>query len=403
MRDTLRKSFIVNVQLPTYRASDPVSAATEEQSVLWDLLNEDVTRSVLAHAGVPSLSNLVKVNQRLTHLAKAELWTQLFSHNNGSIPQTRAEVTDMRIERFLTADGPGVQILANAITHFPNLARLHANVHKVEIESIRTMTPKEAKDSAKQLLDGGDATGLALAESTRTMTLEEAQDNAKQLLGGGGATGLALAVYALVFIRTTPHKMLSVPAGMFASNATIVSIEVPLGFKGIDAHAFNGCTSLESVELPASLTLIGFRAFAGCTTLASAELPVGLTILGSRAFAGCTALASVELPASLTLIGNGAFAGCTSLASVVLPDGLTSIAPEAFAGCTTLASVELPVGLTHIGKFAFQGCSSLASVQLPDGLTSIGDGAFQGCSSLASVQLPDGLTRIGKNAFPFTN
>ena len=367
------------VQLPRYRAPEPKRAATEEESDPWDLLDEDATRSVLAHADVQSLSNLVKVNRQLNPNAKAALWTALFRDNNGSIPRTEAAVTDMHIDRYLKADGFGVRALADACRRFSNLVRLHAHGCKVDLAAIKELDPPRSLGQVRK-----HVTGPASAS----------------------AHGLVLAVYAVAELLADQHATLKVPDSAFEIypfKNTITSIEVPKGFTAIGENAFFGCTSLASVVLPARLTSIGYSAFNNCSSLASVVFPAGLTSIGHQAFTGCTSLASVVLyfSAGLTSISDEAFAGCTALASVELPAGLTSIGDYAFIDCTTLASVDLPAGLTSIGDHAFMNCSSLASVVLPAGLTSIGASAFQG-TSLTSVELPTGIITIGEEAFPST-
>ena len=320
------------VQLPTYRAPEPKRAATEEESDPWNLLNEDATRAVLAHADARSLSRLCGVNNRCKELAQ----------------ETKEALEDVHIEDYLKADGPGVQALAKECLYFPNLARLHAHGLQVDLAQI------------KQLPD-----------------VPTPADVLRNHLKGSGTSrhGLALAVYALAMLQRDPTFQVTVPVSAFAVDTTITSIEVPNGFTSIGNDAFASCSSLASVVLPATLTSIGYSAFRNCTTLASVKLPAGLTSIGHDAFHNCSSLASVVLPAGLTSIGNDAFASCSSLASVELPAGLRRIGPFAFAHCSSLASVELPAGLTSIGRYAFQGCTALASVELPAGIT-IGEAAF---------------------------
>ena len=43
------------------------------------------------------------------------------------VPTSRAAVTDIDIESFLEADGPGVAHVGEAMAQFPNLARMHAH------------------------------------------------------------------------------------------------------------------------------------------------------------------------------------------------------------------------------------------------------------------------------------
>lgn len=57
--------------------------------------------------------------------------------------------------------------------------------------------------------------------------------------------------------------------------------------RGIDKHAFSGCSQLEYVEMSNSITCIGDYAFFGCASLDSILVPEGVTI-GEQAFPeGC--------------------------------------------------------------------------------------------------------------------
>ena len=361
------------VQLPRYRAPGPPErAATATQSDFFMGLDKDAAGVVVGHVDdVPSLRKLTQVNTPLKKLAESALWKQFFFFNSeGTYPKTKDEVTDMRIDRYLKADGFGVRALADACQRFSNLVRLHAHGCTVDLAAIRSLDPPPS-----------------LAEVRSHVTVP----------ASASAHGLALAVYALA--QLLADKDATVPDSAFKNDGTITSIEVPNGFTAIGKEAFCRCTSLASVELPAGLKSIGDSAFFTCTSLAWVVFPAGLTTIGNYAFQHCTKLASVELPAGLTSIGAVAFSACRSLASVQLPAGLTTIGNYAFDNCTKLASVVFPAGLTSIGAYAFQGCSSLASIDLPAGLTSIGARAFSWCTSLTSVELPASLTTLGGGAF----
>jgi hypothetical protein len=193
----------------------------------------------------------------------------------------------VHIEAYLKANGPGVQALAKACRHFPNLARLHAHRLQVDFAQI------------KQLAD-----------------VPTPADVLREYVKGSGTSrhGLALAVYALAMLQRDPTFQVTVPVSAFAEDTTITSIEVT------------------SIEVPNGFTSIGAEAFEGCTSLASVVLPAGLTSIDTEAFAGCTSLSSVKFSTGLTSIGRGAFQG-SSLASVVLPTGIT-IGEDAFPSTT---------------------------------------------------------------------
>jgi hypothetical protein len=299
-----------------------------------DRLDNDAASAVVvqaAQAHLPSRGTLAQVNSRWRHVAE----------------QTNAQVTDIRIEHYLKAAGPGVKALADTCERFSNLARLHAHGCTVDLAAIKEHHPPPSLAQVRSLV-----TGPASAS----------------------AHGLVLAVYALAQLLADNDATLTVPDSAFHGDKTITSIEVPNGYTAMGSRAFARCTALASVDLPAGLTSIGHFAFAR-TSLASVEFPAGLTRIGVSAFAVCTTLASVDFPDTLTIIDHSAFEDCTSLASVVFPAGLTTIGDNAFGFCSSLASVVLPAGLKSIGRFAFAGCTSLASVDLP-GLTTLGEGAF---------------------------
>ncbi len=298
-----------------------------EDSLSSALLDELLTM-VLERADVPTLLKLKGVSRNWPARARRVLWARLCRRQGQPVPTSRDNVTDVDIEPFLRADGPGVAHVIEAMARFPNLARMHAHGFVVDVAAVRGLGPAPAWDYS---------TNQSVLQPVRGCISGE----------GELPSGLLLAM------RAARYGEDHVPEGAFYRNSTLASVELPAGLTSIGGRAFDDCSSLASVELPASLTSIGICAFQGCSSLAS-----------------------VELPASLTSIGNCAFHGCSSLASVELPAGLTSIDVNAFRDCSSLASVELPAGLTSIGGYAFYGCSSLASVELPAGLTSIGGRAF---------------------------
>ncbi len=337
-------------------------------------LNDDAIEEALSEADVPTLFKLKGVSRSWRARARRVLCARLYTAKGRPVPNSHAEVTDINVEPFLKADGPGVTHVTEAMARLPNLARMHAHGFLVDVAAVRGLGPAPEFDRYER---------NDVLQPVRGCISGEDEPPG----------GLLLAV------RAARYGEAHVPEGAFFRNATLVSIEVPAGFTSIGDGAFDGCSSLASVELPAGFTSIGEWAFGECSSLASIEVHAGLTTIGDGAFDGCSSLASVELPASLTSIGDWTFDGCSLLASIELPAGLTRIGDYAFRGCSSLASVEVPAGLTRIGDWTFDGCSSLASVELLAGLTTIGEQAFFGCSSLASIELPAGLTTIGEQAF----
>ena len=53
------------------------------------------------------------------------------------MPTSRADVTDIDVEPFLKADGPGVAHVTEAMARLPNLARMHAHGFVVDVAAVR--------------------------------------------------------------------------------------------------------------------------------------------------------------------------------------------------------------------------------------------------------------------------
>ena len=285
--------------------------AAPQRTVSSQLANEDAIEEALSEADVPTLRKLKGVSRSWRARARRALCARY-----------PADLTDLDIEPFLKADGPGVTHVSEAMAQLPNLAHMHAHGFVVDVAAVRSLGPTQMW-------------------------------KVRSCIGGDGEPpgGLLLAV------RAARCSEAHVPEGAL-SNSTLASIEVPAGLTSIGRYAFTCCSSLASVVLPAGLTSIGVCAFSRCSSLASVVLPAGLMSIDVNAFGGCTSLASVVLPAGLTSIGRYAFGDCSSLASVVLPASLTSIGVCAFHRCTSLASVVLPAGLEDIGVNAFPtGCT----------------------------------------------
>ncbi|HWP21231.1 MAG TPA: leucine-rich repeat domain-containing protein [Candidatus Cryosericum sp.] len=100
------------------------------------------------------------------------------------------------------------------------------------------------------------------------------------------------------------------------------------------ADEFEGCP----------VTRIGDSAFASENTIVRIDLPDTLTAIGDYAFFFCSHLEEIVLPESLKMIGENAFSNCTSLKCVVLPYGIEQIGDNAFSGCTALKEVVYPDG-----------------------------------------------------------
>ena len=97
-----------------------------QRTVSSQLVNEDAIEEALAEADVPTLRKLKGVNRSWRARARRVLCRRLFAAKGRPMPACRADVTDIEIAPFLKADGPGVAHVIEAMTRFPNLARMHA-------------------------------------------------------------------------------------------------------------------------------------------------------------------------------------------------------------------------------------------------------------------------------------
>ena len=237
-------------------------AAPPPQDGLASQLPSELLDEVLTKADVPTLLKIKGVSRSWRAGARRVLRARLCRREGQPVPTSRAAVTDVDIEPFMKADGPGVAHVAEAMAQFPNVARMHAHGFVVDVAAVRGLGPAPVFNHGQHVLQP-----------------------VRGCIGGEGEPpgGLLLAV------RAARYGEAHVPECAFCDNRTLASIEVPAGFTSIGGYAFYGCSSLASVELPAGLTSIGDRAFLNCFSLASVELPASLTYIGNHAFpANCT-------------------------------------------------------------------------------------------------------------------
>lgn len=297
--------------------------------------NDYVIEEALSEADVPTLNELKNVDESWRHIARNVLCARLYKKK---IPQSHDEVTDIDVELFLKADGPGVTHLAEAIGKFHNLARMHAHGFVVDVTAVRALGPARVYDS----------------QSIRVDLLRPVRD----CINGDGEppSGLLLAVRAARYGET------EVVEEAFAHNEHLTSIVVPAGLTIISFNAFQRCSALQHVELPTGLKTIVQTAFFGCGSLQTVTLPRSLESIGNNAFSNCTELSDIELPTGLKYIGEGAFRSCSNLKRIIIPAGITEIKNDTFRQCIKLGEVKLPDTLKMIRERAFVGCTSLAKV-----------------------------------------
>ena len=236
------------------------------------------------------------------------------------------------------------------------------------------------------------------------------------------------------------------------TNASIVRLEIPVGFTTVNKWLFRtdyglkikelltvkfpeGVTSIGAkmfyegpvveIELPDSLETIGDE-FASNSLITSIKIPKNLTAIPYRMFYQSTHIVSVDFSEaeSLRTIGESAFSTCTSLESAILPEGLTTLSKYAFYK-SGVKNVYLPSTLTEVGLYTFeQSAAEVVESYSPI----IGENMFYKCNNLRKITLentvsvakygfliesgktsyvtelvlPETLTKIGQYAFART-
>ena len=191
-------------------------AAPLPQDGLASQLPSELFDEVLTKADVPTLLKIKGVSRSWRAGARRVLRARLCRREGQPVPTSRAAVTDVDIEPFVKADGPGVAHVGEAMAQFPNLARMHAHGFVVDVAAVRGLGPPPVWGPGVDVLQP-----------------------VRGCIGGEGEPpgGLLLAVRAASY-----------------------------GEAHVPEYAFYKCSSLASVELPAGLTNIGVHAFpANCT------------------------------------------------------------------------------------------------------------------------------------------
>ena len=225
-------------------------AAPLPQDGLASQLPSELFDEVLTKADVPTLLKIKGVSRSWRAGARRVLRARLCRREGQPVPTSRAAVTDVDIEPFVKADGPGVAHVAEAMAQFPNLARMHAHGFVVDVAAVRGLGPAPVFNHGQHVLQP-----------------------VRGCIGGGGEPpgGLLLAV------RAARYGEAHVPEAAFFKCHSLTTLTIPAGFTEIGWRAFNGCSSLTALTLPASLTTIGPSAFDGCSSLTT------LTIVSDNA------------------------------------------------------------------------------------------------------------------------
>ena len=243
-------------------------AAPLPQDGLASQLPSDLFDEVLKQAHVPTLLKLKGVSRSWRAGARRVLRARLCRREGQPVPTSRAAVTDVDIEPFVKADGPGVAHVGEAMAQFPNLARMHAHGFVVDVAAVRGLGPAPVFNHGQHVLQP-----------------------VRGCIGGEGEPpgGLLLAV------RAARYGEAHVPRGAFSGCSSLTALTVPAGFTEIGDDAFSGCSSLTTLTLPAGLATIGEFAFDSCSSLTTLTLSAGLTTIGPWAFANCSSLTTLTI------------------------------------------------------------------------------------------------------------
>ena len=116
-------------------------AAPLPQGGLASQLPNEMLDEVLKKADVPTLLKIKGVSRSWRAGACRVLWAWLCRREGQPVPTSRAAVTDVDIEPFVKAGGPGVAHVGEAMAQFPNLARMHAHGFVVDVAAVRGLGP----------------------------------------------------------------------------------------------------------------------------------------------------------------------------------------------------------------------------------------------------------------------
>ena len=209
---------------------------------MGDVLDNDLLDELMHHLDVQTLLNIQGVSRAWRAAARRVLWARLCRREGQPLPTSRAAVTDVHIEPFLKADGPGVAHVGQAMAQLPNLARMHAHGFVVDVAAVRGLgaAPVFNWEEVQNDVDG-DAEPVDVLEPVRSC------------IGGEGQPpgGLLLAVHAARYGEAR------VPKGAFYGNVSedFTTVILPAGLTTIGEGAFIGCWSLTTLTLPAAAAI----------------------------------------------------------------------------------------------------------------------------------------------------
>ena len=192
-------------------------AAPLPQDGLASQLPSELFDEVLTKADVPTLLKIKGVSRSWRAGARRVLRARLCRREGQPVPTSRAAVTDVDIEPFVKADGPGVAHVGEAMAQFPNVARMHAHGFVVDVAAVRGLGPAPVSNGGNDLLQ--PVRGCISGE-------------------GEPPGGLLLAV------RAARYGEAHVPEGAFQNCRSLTTLTVPASLTTIGVCAFNCCKSL---------------------------------------------------------------------------------------------------------------------------------------------------------------
>ncbi len=204
-------------------------------------------------------------------------------------------------------------------------------------------------------------------------------------------------------------------APWYENRASITSVVIENGVKGIGSYAFEGFSnaSLTSVTIPQSMTSIGNNAFNGCSHLANVScLALTAPTLGENVFSNCSGSLKVVTPRNASGYDQGKWAELEKTDDIIYTTGdciavldgsvLTVRGIGRMAGgCPwgdNVTSLVIEDGVTYLADYTFGNCTKLTSVTIANSVEAIAEGAFSGCKNLSSITIGNGVKKIGYNA-----
>lgn len=262
------------------------------------------------------------------------------------------------------------------------------------------------------MLMGISAVGVNAAQGTVgefTVERNYKNGNVVRIISYTGSGG-DIVLPEKVTIAEQEYTIESVGEG-FANNAKITSVQIPEGYKTIEASVFEGCTNLKSVTIPGSMTMISASAFEDCPkleTVTFADDTASSLSVKNDIFANCTSLTSINLPKRLSSASNNFLRGCTALTSISIADGAEKFTVSDnvlydVSEDTTAAIVAYPFGkteteftipaeingkaVTSTAMHVFRNNPILKKVTVPATVTSLGGYTFNGMKAIEEIIL----------------